>query len=203
MDDLGHDYTRAGFSARLGFGRRAALVVVDVCEAYLDPASPLYAGVEDVVASCARVVAAARRADVPVLWTRVVPDLSSAFARKVPALELFSGPLGEFPPSCAPQGEEAVIAKQGASAFFGTDLDARLRRLDVDTVVLVGLSTSGCVRASGVDAVQLGYAPVVVREAVGDRDPRPHEQALFDLDAKYADVVSEADVVAHLERTTA
>ena len=203
MDDLGQNYATAGFGSRVGWGRRPALLVVDVCRAYLDPASPLYAGVEAAVEACDRVVRGARTHGVPVLWTRVVPDLGSAFARKVPSLALFTGPLGDFPDSPRPVEGEPVVTKAGASAFFGTDLAAALNADGIDTVVIVGLSTSGCIRATAVDAVQLGLSPIVVREAVGDRDPRPHEQALFDLDAKYADVLSEHDVLATFERTTA
>jgi maleamate amidohydrolase len=95
-----------------------------------------------------------------------------------------------------------VITKQYASAFFGTSLGSTLTALGVDTVIISGLSTSGCVRASAVDAVQHGFIPVVVREAVGDRDPAPHEANLFDLQAKYADVVSLAETQSYLESLT-
>ena len=196
--DLQSDYTAAGFGDRLGFGRREALLVVDVCQAYLDPTSPLYAGVEDALAAMTRLVAAARDAGVPVVWTRVRFDPARAlvFHRKVPSLAVFATALGDFPPSCAPLADERVVVKDHASAFFGTSLADDLRALGVDTVVLGGFSTSGCVRASALDALQHDFVPVVVPEACGDRDPRPHEQALFDLDNKYADVVGEAEVLA-------
>jgi len=202
--ELDADYERAGFRGRLGWGERPALVVVDVCRAYLDPDSPLYAGVEDAVASAGRLVEAARAGGVPVVFTRVEFEPGGAdgglFYRKVPALASFDrgSPLGEFPVHPRPLAGEVVVTKQYASAFFGTTLASTLHGWGVDTVVLCGLSTSGCVRASGVDAVQHGFRPMVVAEACGDRAPGPHDAALFDLDAKYADVVTEADAVAHL-----
>lgn len=201
--DLSDDYQRAGFGNRLGFGSKDALLVVDLCNAYLDKGSPLYAGVEAAAASMTRLVEAARQSGVPVLWTKVRYDESRplVFHRKVPSLTVFATPLGDFPADCAPVDGEPVVVKDHASAFFGTSLAEDLRALGVDTVVVCGLSTSGCVRASALDAVQHDFVPVVVREACGDRDPRPHEQALFDLDNKYADVVSESEVLARWSRT--
>lgn len=207
VPSLDADHSQAGFSGRLGFGQRPALLVVDIVRAYLDESSPLYAGVEDAVASAARIVAAARDAGVPVLFTRVefVPGGADGgvFYRKVPALRVLDAgsPLTGFPDDPRPRDDEIVITKQYASAFFGTSLASTLTASGIDTVVIVGLSTSGCVRATAVDAVQHGFAPIVVRDAVGDRDERPHEANLFDLDAKYADVVSEDEVVAHLSST--
>jgi maleamate amidohydrolase len=204
MDDLATDYTRAGFSGRLGFGDRPAVVVVDVVMAYLDRSSPLYAGVEDAVAAAARVVAAARRAAVPVVFTRVEFAPGGAdgglFYRKVPGLRVFDrgSPLGAFPDDLRPGDGEVVVTKQYASAFFGTSLASTLAAMGVDTVIVVGLSTSGCVRATAVDALQHGFRPIVVRDGVGDRDDRVHEANLFDLQAKYADVVDEAAVLARL-----
>ena len=204
-EDLERDYDRAGFGARLGFGAKAAVLVVDVCNAYLEPTSPLYAGVEDAVASAARLVAAARAAGTPVIFTRVQYQDGGAdggvFFRKVPALKAFleGSPLADFPDDPRPIGDELVVTKQYASAFFGTSLAAHLTAEGIDTLIICGLSTSGCVRASAVDAVQHGFIPLVVREACGDRDARPHDASLFDLDAKYADVLSEREVLDHLE----
>lgn len=204
MDDLSRDYDAAGFRRRLGFGRSTAVLVVDIVRAYLAPASPLYAGVEHVVTSARRVVAAARAADVPVVFTRVeyMPGGGDGgvFFRKIPALQVLEAgsPLAAFPDDLRPRDDEVVVTKQYASAFFGTSLASTLTALGVDTVMIVGLSTSGCVRASAVDAMQHGFVPVVVRDAVGDRDQRPHEANLFDLDAKYADVIGEDEALAHL-----
>ena len=207
MSDAGRltdDYAAAGFGGRLQFGERPAVLVVDVVQAYLDPASPLYAGVEDAVACAARVVAAAREAGVPVVFTRVEYVEGGAdggvFFRKVPALRAFvrGSALGDFPPSLQPLDGELVITKQYASSFFGTSLGATLTAWGIDTLVILGLSTSGCVRASAVDAISHGFVPIVVRDAVGDRDAAPHEASLFDLQAKYAEVLSSSEVIGHL-----
>lgn len=202
--ELEADYERAGFSGRLGWGEHPAVVVIDVCRAYVEPTSPLYAGVEAAVEACGGLVDAARAAGVPVIFTRVEFEPGGAdgglFYRKVPALAAFDrgNPLADWcdPPGPRPQAGEVVVTKQYASAFFGTSLAATLTAGRIDTAVICGLSTSGCVRATGVDAVQHGFRPVIVAEACGDRAPGPHESALFDLGAKYADVVSLDAVIA-------
>ena len=201
---LDADYARAGFDGHLPFGERPALVVVDVCRAYLERDSPLYAGVEEALASNVRLVTAARAAGVPVVFTRVRYSAAGAdgglFYRKVPALAAYldDNPLGDFPDGFGPQGGEVVVTKQYASAFFGTSLAATLTAMRVDTVAITGFSTSGCVRASALDALQHGFVPYVVREACGDRAPEPHEANLFDLQAKYAEVVSEQQMLVLL-----
>ena len=198
------NYTGA-FDGRIPFGQSPALVIVDVVMAYLDPASSLYAGVEDALASNERLVAAARLAGVPVIFTNVAYAKGGAdgglFFRKVPALKAFEAgsPLGAFPPSLGPQEGDLVVTKQYASAFFATHLASTLTALRVDTVLITGFSTSGCVRATALDAMQHGFAPFVVREACGDRHPGPHEANLFDLQAKYAEVIGEAEALAHLQ----
>ena len=200
-DGLAEDYRQAGFSNRLGFGEHPALVVVDFCQAYLDPDSPLYAGVEDAREACIRILAAARNAQIPVLHTRVEFQPGGAdggiFFRKVAALECFvrGNPLGEYGDGLEPADDEVVVVKQYASGFFGTSLASTLTSLGVDTLIITGVSTSGCVRATALDACQHGFVPIVVRDACGDRDQRVHEANLFDLDAKYADVVSEQEVL--------
>ena len=202
--DLNADYEAAGFKRSLEPGVRPALLVIDFVNAYLDPDSPLYAGVHDALRSAARVLAAARESAIPVIYTKVIYTPGGAdggiFYRKIPVLEVFDAgsPLGEIPDDLAPERNEIIIYKQYASAFFGTSLASTLTALGIDTVVIVGLSTSGCVRASAVDAMQYGFIPIVVADAVGDRDPRPHEANLFDLQAKYAEVVSEEDAIKYL-----
>ncbi|MFG1777858.1 isochorismatase family protein [Micromonospora sp. NPDC049051] len=198
MNDLHADYRRAGFGGDLGRGTRRALLLVDFVRAYLDPASPLYAGEEDPPAlrACATLLEAARRHGTPVVHTRV--ELSPGgldgglFTRKVPALRVFErgGEFGVAPPALAPLAGEPVVTKQYASAFFGTSLASTLRVLGVDALLVAGASTSGCVRASALDALQHGFVPLVVADACLDRDPRPHEAALFDLGAKYAEVLT-------------
>jgi maleamate amidohydrolase len=196
------------FGARLGWGRAPALLLVDVVYAYVPPGSPLDLGATGppVVAACAQLLEAARGACIPVVHTRVGYTAGMAdaghFGRKVPALAVFAagapGGLGGVPPELEARPDEPVLVKQHASAFFGTSLAATLTSLRVDTVVVAGFSTSGCVRASATDAVQHGFAPLVVREACGDRTAAVHEANLHDLDAKYADVVSLLDALTHL-----
>ena len=206
-DDLTANYVGA-FDGRLSFGKRPALLIVDFVMAYLDPASPLYAQVEDALASNERLLAAARAAAIPVFFTNVVYQADGAdgglFYKKIPSLRVFleGSPLGAFPLSLQPVDGERVISKQFASAFFGTSLAETLSGEGIDTLLITGLSTSGCVRATALDALQSGFAPFVVREACGDRHPAPHEANLFDLQAKYAEVVSEHEACA-LIRTSA
>lgn len=201
--DLGANY-KGAFDGHLPFGKKPALLIVDFVVAYLDPASPLYAGVEDALASNERLLAAARKAGIPVLFTNVEYSPGGTdggvFYRKVPALKLFErgSPMGAFPASLQPQDGELVITKQYASSFFGTTLAATLTAMGVDTLLITGLSTSGCVRATALDACQHGFLPFVVREACGDRHPGPHEANLFDLQAKYAEVISETEAIAHI-----
>lgn len=194
------------FGVRLGPGDKPAVLVVDALAAYLEPRSPLYAGqgAAEAVRAASEVVAAARVARLPVVFTavRYAPGMADGglWWRKIPGLRVLEegNPLGDFSSDLAPRQGELVIRKQYASAFFGTSLDATLRTMGVDTVVLTGLSTSGCVRASVVDAISLGFRPMVVREAVGDRDHGPHASALFDIEAKYGDVISLVDALALL-----
>jgi maleamate amidohydrolase len=201
MDDVAANYATA-FDGHLAFGKRPALLIVDFVVAYLEPSSPLYAGVESALASNERLVALARELDIPVLFTNVVYEPGGTngglFYQKIPALQVFDAgsPLGAFPPSLQPADGERIISKQYASAFFGTGLAEILQDMAIDTLVITGLSTSGCVRATALDALQHGFAPFVVREACGDRHPAPHEANLFDLQAKYAEVVSEAEAMA-------
>lgn len=204
-DDAVTDYERAGFRGRLGWGTSPAVVVIDLCHAYLDPTSPLYAGIEDAVASAVALVAGARDRGIPVIFTRVEVAPGGLdgglFYLKVPALKLFERghPLAAFLDDPAPRPGEVVVTKQYASAFFGTSLGPTLLRMGIDTVVLCGVSTSGCVRATGNDALQYGFRPIVVGDACGDRSRRQHDANLFDLEAHCADVVTTADVLAHFD----
>ena len=202
---LDANYKRA-FGKRIGFGARPALILIDFVEAYFDPDCPLYAGVEDALASAIRLRDAAREAGVPVIYTNVVYDKGGRnggrFYQKSMVLHHFiaGSPMGAWPKGLTVGEDELVISKQYPSAFFGTSLAATLTSWGIDTLILTGLSTSGCVRATCVDTCSYGFIPIVVREAVGDRHPAPHEANLFDMDAKYADVVSEAEATAYLLR---
>ena len=202
--ELAGNYAGA-FDGHLPFGERPALLIVDVVVAYLTPGSPLYASAfEEALASNVRLLAAARRAGVPVIFTNVVYQPGGRdgglFYRKVPALASFQrgSAMGAFPDALQPGAEDVVVSKKYASSFFGTSLAPTLTALGVDTLLITGFSTSGCVRATALDALQHGFAPFVVREACGDRHAAPHEASLFDLQAKDAEVVSEADAVNFL-----
>lgn len=202
--DLTANYAGA-FDGRLPFGQRPALLLIDLVEAYLQPGSPLYAGIEAALASAVRITAAARAAGIPIVFTNVEYQPGGAdggvFYRKVPALKVFDrgSPLGAFPAVLAPQDGDIVITKRYASAFFATHLAPTLTALGVDSVLICGTSTSGCVRATALDACQHGFLPFVVRDACGDRHAGPHEANLFDLQAKYAEVVGEAEAIALLD----
>ena len=195
------------FGGTLGWGRRPALLLIDMMRAYFTPGSPFDLGSAAAVDGCARLLAAARAAGVPVLHTRVryTTDLADAglFVRKVPGLAVLAdgaGELGELVPELTPVAGEVVVVKQYASAFFGTSLAATLTVAGVDTLVLAGVSTSGCVRASATDALQHGFRPLVVAEACGDRSTGIHEANLADLAAKYADVLGLEAACAGLSR---
>lgn len=195
------------YEGRLQPGSNPALLIVDVVMAYLTEGSALFmetaAAARD---SNVRLAAAARAAGVPVVFTGVTykPDGSDGgvFYRKAPVLKAFveGSPLGAFPPELTPQGGDRVFTKQYPSAFFGTGLAEVLHAEGIDTLLITGYSTSGCVRASALDAMQYGFVPLVVREACADRHPAPHEANLFDLQAKYAEVIGEAEALGYIRR---
>jgi maleamate amidohydrolase len=193
------------FSGRVGWGASPALVVVDLVRAYTEPGGPF--ALPDpgpAVAATKALVDAARAGGRLVVWTvvRYAADLTDGglFVRKVPALAAFAdgapGDWGDL--TLAPGPGEPVVVKQYASAFFGTSLAATLTAAGVDTVVVTGVSTSGCVRATAMDALNSGFRPQVVRQACADRTPALHENNLTDLDAKYADVVDLEEALTHL-----
>ncbi|MER5185467.1 isochorismatase family protein [Streptomyces sp. NPDC002896] len=197
----------SAFSGRVGWGRRPALLVIDLVRAYTEPDGPFaLRGAGTVVETTAALVEAARSGGHPVLWTavRYAADLSDGglFVRKVPALRAFAagadGGWGEQ--ALVPGHADVIVSKHYASAFFGTSLASTLYTAGVDTLVIAGVSTSGCVRATAMDALNHGFRPQVVREACADRTPALHENNLADLDAKYADVVGTAEALRHLGR---
>jgi maleamate amidohydrolase len=200
------DVRHAGFHGRAGFGRRPALVVIDVNRGFTDPASPLVCDLDDVVDAIALLLAAFRTAALPVVFTTVAYDEAArrsaeAFIAKIPALlTLEAGSRWvEIDPRVAPRADEPVFTKLWASAFFGTPFASFLAAAGCDSLVVTGASTSGCVRATAVDALQHGYRPIVPREAVGDRNVAAHEANLYDIDAKYGDVVALTDVLVEVE----
>jgi maleamate amidohydrolase len=195
-----------GFHGRAGFGLRPALLVIDVNVGFTDPESPLACDLEGVVVAIQRLLGEARAARLPVVYTTVSYDegdrlAAAAFIDKIPALlTLEAGSRWvQIDPRIAPLPDEPVLNKLFASAFFGTPLSSLLTAAGCDGVIVTGASTSGCVRATVVDALQHGFRPVVPREAVGDRNPAAHDANLYDIDTKYGDVVSLDEVIAHLE----
>lgn len=205
-DELKRDYKQHGLAARVGFGTRPALLVIDFIKAYTTPGSPLYAapGVPDAVQASVPLLAAARAANTPLIYTTVAyaPDGRDGgmFLRKVPALRALTrdAPGAQIVDELAPQPADLVVEKKYASAFFGTPIAATLTASGIDTLIMVGCSTSGCIRASAVDGMQHGFRVIVPRECVGDRAPGPHEANLFDIDGKYGDVVATDEVIAYL-----
>jgi nicotinamidase-related amidase len=208
-ENLQRDYAEAGFGKTLSFGARPALLIIDFVEAYLAPDSPLFAGVEPAREAAVRLLQAARQARLPIIHTHVEYEPGGrnggVFFRKVAALSCFE--RGRHPQWCGfgrglePVAGETTIVKQYASAFFGTSLASLLASSQVDTVIMAGVSTSGCVRATAVDCCQHGFIPVVVRDAVGDRATAPHEANLFDLQAKYAEVIPLAAAIEYIAAT--
>lgn len=204
-DDLLENYQRA-YNTRVGFGRKPALIMIDFCRAYFEPDCDLHCGqpAHDAIESALRVRAAAREAGVPVILTCVVYHPSGIdggrFFEKAAPLRYFvkGHPMAAWGPGLEPFDDELVVPKQYPSAFFGTSLASTLTAMGVDSVFLTGLSTSGCVRASCVDAMSHGFRTAVIADACGDRHAGPHQANLFDMNAKYADVVSEAEAIAQL-----
>lgn len=191
------------FEGQLQPGNRPALLIVDVVAAYLEEASPLYmASAAAAKDSSRRLAEAVRAAGLPVIFTNVQYRADGSdggvFYRKAPVLKVFveGSRLGAFPADFTPQPCDQVVTKQYPSAFFGTGLAAMLNVSGVDTLLIAGYSTSGCVRASALDAMQHGFVPLVVRDACADRHAAPHDANLFDLQAKYAEVISEAEALA-------
>ncbi len=207
-ETLAANYARGGFMSRLEPGRRPALVLIDLVNAYFLEASPLYGGdgCRQALAGAIALLGTARAAGIPVLHTNVCYQPGGrdggVFTRKLPALAVFEAgrnpEYAAFAAGVEPAAGETLITKQYASAFFATSLASTLTALGVDTLLIGGVSTSGCVRATAVDCCQHGFVPLVVREAVGDRASAPHEANLFDLAAKYAEVVTLATAQAYL-----
>lgn len=201
-------YARAGFGAAVRRGERPAIVVVDLTNGFTDPDAPTGADLAAVVAATTELIAAGRPAGVPVVFTTIAytpGELDSVrWLQKAPGMRaLREGSAAVALDARLPVEErDHLITKKGASAFFGTGLAALLTGMHVDTVLICGATTSGCVRASAVDAVQSGFSVLVPRECVGDRAQGPHEANLFDIQAKYGDVIDLPDAVGYLKGRT-
>ena len=203
-DDL-DVYRAQGFGGSVGIGARPALCIVDFVNGFADPAMFGGGNIAPAIANTAGLLAAARRIGLPVAFTRVVyaPDGSDdcAFVRKVPALTILTedAPASQVVPQLAPKAGETILRKTQPSAFFGTGYADLLRRQGVDTVIVAGCTTSGCVRATVVDAMSYDFRTIVARDCVGDRSLQAHDANLFDMEQKYADLMVSAAIIAALK----
>lgn len=200
-------FEQRGFGLRIGFGRRPAVLVIDMIRAFTNPAMMLGADLSAQIEATQRLVTAARARRLPLIYSTVAYDDAGLADAGIWALKqkgvttLRAGtPEVELDPRLQRLPGEGWLVKKYASCFFGTDLTSRLVSAGVDTLLLAGCTTSGCVRASAVDALQSGFRPMVVRECVGDRSQAAHDQSLFDLQAKYADVVGLDEACRYLEQ---
>lgn len=205
--DLDANYARAGYHARQKWGSRPAIVLIDFANAYFDPASPLYGGegCRTALDNAIKLAPAARAAGVPVIFTEVKYQAGGAdggaFFAKVPALSCFEAgkDTQRLADGLAVGPRDALVTKQYPSAFFGTSLDAMLRWMKVDTLMLAGVTTSGCVRATCIDSISYGFVTLVISDAVGDRAPEPHAANLYDMSAKYADLLSTVEAIEYMQ----
>ena len=177
-----------------GIGSSPALVVVDMCRGFIDPSSPLGFECEEVIKANIKLVQKFRAQKLPVIFTTTIyRDISEAsvFRSKIPALNILEpeSDAVSFIDELAPSSDEMIIEKKFASAFFDTNLAAYLQNLNIDSVIISGVTTSGCVRATALDAMQNNFLTIVAEDCVGDRDQDAHQANLFDLKAKYADVL--------------
>lgn len=199
-------YERAGMDDRFGYGHTPAVIAVDFQRGMTDPENPLGARLDGMIAANNRLVETAHERGVPVVWTRVVythPEAADGgiWPEKIEPLKtLQSGSRWvELDDRCAVAEGDHVLEKKHASAFHGTELDSMLTAQGIDTAIVTGCTTSGCVRASVIDACANGYRVVVPEECVDDRSEDQHDANLYDMDAKYADVRPTDEVIAYLE----
>lgn len=192
-----------GFARRVGFGRRPAVLVIDFINGFTDPASPLGSDVTGAIEQTNRLIEAGRASAIPVFFSTIRYDDercadAGLWLSKIVGLSVLAttGPGCDVDLRLSRQASDPIIAKKFASCFFGTDLVTRILHDGIDTLVLAGCSTSGCVRATAVDACQYGIRAIVAREAVADRLDAAHEQSLADIDLKYGDVCSVEDILA-------
>jgi maleamate amidohydrolase len=199
-------YERARLGQSVTLGERPAVLVVDFSRGFTDPGCTMGSDLTEEVEATRRLLATAREREVPVIFTTIgfEPNLKdgSLWLEKAPGLRelIVGGRWVEIDPRLERRSEETVILKKGASAFFGTNLPSVLVSQGVDTVIMCGATTSGCIRATAVDLLQYGYPTLVPRQCVGDRAQGPHEANLVDIQAKYADVVSVEDALSYLQR---
>ncbi len=198
------DLSKRGWGKSVGFGKRPALIVVDLSRAFTDPDADLGSDCSAVIDGANELLHAFRQAGHPIFFSTIAyrdPDTESGiWLRKIRGLSaLVSGsPWVEQDPRLARDPADVIVVKRQASCFFETDFQRALEEKEIDTLVIAGVSTSGCVRATAVDGAQLGYCVIVAEEAVGDRLMDAHQQSLRDIDLKYGDVLSNAEILRKL-----
>ena len=198
-------YERARLGQSVTLGGRPGMLVVDFSRGFTDPECTMGSDLTQEVEATVRLLSAAREREIPIIFTTIgfEPNLKdgSLWLEKAPGLGdlIVGGKWVEIDPRLERREEETVILKKGASAFFGTNLPSILVSQGVDTVIMCGATTSGCIRATAIDLLQYGYPTLVPRECVGDRAQAPHEANLVDIQAKYADVVSVEEALAYIE----
>ena len=203
--ETAEDYRRKGFMNRSGYGTKPALLVVDFIYGFTDPTTPLGGDFSKELAVTADLLETFRAAQLPIVYTTIAYEPGfedgGVFVKKVPSLKILEvgSKMVEVDNRIRPRPDEYVALKKYASAFFDTDVDAYLKARSVDTIIMTGCTTSGCIRASAIDSMQYGYLTVVVEEGVGDRAQGPHDANLFDIDAKYGDVVSVDEVNSYMK----
>jgi nicotinamidase-related amidase len=199
-------YTKARLGESVTMGSRPAVLVVDFSCGFTDPECTLGSDLTPQVEATRQLLDAARERGLPIIFTTIgfEPSLKDGglWLQKVPSLGdlQLGGHWVEIDPRLAPRPDETVIVKKGASALFGTNLAAILISQGIDSIVLCGATTSGCVRATAIDLLQYGFPTLVPRECVGDRAQAPHDANMFDIQAKYADVVSLEEALAYVAR---
>ncbi len=208
MEHVRADYVRRGFLGLVGFGKKPCILVVDLNKGFTDPTSAVGADLSDVISRVNELLEIARPKGIPVIFTAIAyAHISEAglWAKKIPGLECLQIGTGaeKIDERLNPRADEQVIVKKFGSCFFGTTLSHQLVAGGIDTLIITGTSTSGCIRATAVDALQNGFHAIIPREAVGDRAPEPHEANLFDIQAKYGDVLGIEEVKKYLTEVVA
>jgi len=202
-----HDFFRErGFGLKMGFGKHPALIVIDIIKAFTDARRPLGANLDSQIAAIQELIRVSRDHDIPVIFSSVRYDEADTRdagiwrLKQKGVVDLAAGKDGhEVDPRLDFRPNDSLLMKKYASCFFGTDLIPRLSCRSIDTLIITGCTTSGCVRATAVDSLQNGFRPMIVEEAVGDRSKAAHDQSLFDLNAKYGDVVSLEETLNYLK----
>jgi maleamate amidohydrolase len=202
-----HEFFRErGFGLKMGFGKQPALIVIDIIKAFTDAQRPLGANLDSQIAAIQKLTSVCHDREIPVIFSSVRYDEADTRdagiwrLKQKGVVDLAADTDGhEVDPRLDFRPSDSLLMKKYASCFFGTDLIPRLACRGIDTLIITGCTTSGCVRATAVDSVQNGFRPMIVEEAVGDRSEAAHKQSLFDLNAKYGDVVSLQETLDYLK----